>query len=278
MPTRIRLEPTRCKREGWRAFERVPTIPIAIGCSLVALTGVALAASHTGFPLWIVLAATALVLGGPVLAVGESALYRFHNGERWAVRELLGGLTPRAWLVTLLTILWIVAVLVGGTAIAMVIYVRLLWALFAALAFATFGETLEAYVFGGALAGSLFAGPMLAIAFGWLFVPLHAVIDGDGPITALRKSWNTTYGSKRALLRLAFPIWIAIIAFAFTAFFPLHPWRSLGGILRGVSYVFPLVLALVLGPRFLSAAVSGYITLQHQREQDKAEARHWLRP
>jgi len=76
MAERIRIDTDRCRREGWRTFGHAPRILAALGCSLVALTGVALAASHTGYPLWIVLAATTLTLGGPALAAGALAQVR----------------------------------------------------------------------------------------------------------------------------------------------------------------------------------------------------------
>lgn len=277
MPTRIRIDPRLCKSEGRRILTDHRWIHVFVGGGFALLMIFGLVATSTFGASWQWPVIVGVILGSPLLASGELALYAAHTKESLTDHELLACLTPRKWAISILVVLTIGVTAVAISAVALFQYLYPS-AILISLSFAFFGETTTAILFGRVMTATILGGASLIVGFGWLLASLHVVRDGSGPLQALRRSWNTTYGSKRTLLRIALPVWAVIACYTFTAYFPLWPHRTLAAVLKTLSIVPLLTLGAFLGPRLLAASVAGYAMLERQRAEEKREARNWLRP
>jgi len=270
MSRRIRIDVRACRAKGGEIYTTKPSVPIAIGAGLAVLIGVCLIVSRGLGVVWYVQPVVGLLLGPPLLAVSELALYRFLVRETVGGRDLLSNLSPRKWLLCTLAVLWI-----GAVAFALVYVVTLPYfyvsGVTISLAYVLFGISYASDRFGLALSAAVLAGPALAVAFGWLFAPLHILRDDLGLVAALRRSWNTTFGSKRLILRMAIVTWVLIALYAIGAYSPR------GRLLGFFSIPVLLLLGFSNGPRLLSSALAAYVSLEQQRAEEVEEARSWFK-
>jgi hypothetical protein len=225
--------------------------------------------------LWLLRPAVVLILLAPLFSAAQIALYGHFRGDSIGSSRVVESFRFRNWVVSALTLLLIAGIFAATLAFVLLpqLGVSMIVASFALGAlYPLIGVSPESSFIGIALTASLFMVPTSMITLGCLLAPLHATKDGVGPIVALRRSWNTTYGSKRRLMQVALPFYLAVIGFVLTGYLPSSVAQPILSILEGVSILLLMGLGLVLGPWLLSACVAGYVDLERQRAEEKQAA------
>jgi hypothetical protein len=269
----IRINARQCLRDGWRVFRNKPAIPLGFGIGLSTV----MVASMLLIPdtLWLLRPVTTLILLAPLLSAAQIALYDYFRGDSVGASRVVESFRLRNWAVSALALLLIAGIFAATLAFVLLpqLGVSMIIASFAlGVLYPLIGVSPESSFIGIALTASLFLVPTSMIALGCLLAPLHTTKDGVGPIAALRRSWDTTYGSKRRLMRVALPFYLAVIGFVLTGYLPSSVAQPILSILEGVSILLLLGLGLVLGPWVLSACVAGYVDLERQRAEEKQAA------
>lgn len=269
MTTKIRIEARQAANGGLQILLRKPLLWIAISATwVIAVGGTMLAIPPS---LWFVRFAVALGLLSPALVISLLSLYKFHGETSAKQDNLVQRLHLRDWIVVFLVELCMAGVFTA--LLALLLMPQLQFSVIVLyISAAIFGASSESNAIGLAIAAAVLMVPAFALMLGWLPAPLLAIRDKLGPIAALRRSWNTTYGSKLQLLIASLPF-VLVISFA-VVFFALA--RGIDGAsgnrLSQIAIATLVAGGAIFWPWLLSTSMASCVMLENQRATEKSGA------
>jgi hypothetical protein len=267
----IQIDVGQAFRDGRRLLRRKPAIWLGVAAgSLVMLGGLCFPIRIPG---WIT-PVLFLIFLGPAVSFAQLLFYRaLPEGGRPAATSLRNSWSPTRWLFSSLVMLCALGATAGATAGLSVVLMQVFVAV-NLVNVGIIGLHAEGLSAGFLLTVGLFAIPSFLLMCGWQSAPLHVSRDGVRPFEALRRSWNTTFGSKRGLLVLALPFLACMVAYV-AGLIPLLAARPAALAADVLGFVLLFVTPLVVVPVALSTSVTGYAALEESRAKEQEAA--WFR-
>jgi len=217
-------------------------------------------------PIW----AAAILLAtvpGVVLSVLEGLYLMIHTAHEPTLSSVRRALAPTSWFRSALALNTCLVLIVGGAALA--ILVVTMGFSFGALSSSSRGPTSSDWLQAARILLAAMLVPATLVGAGLLFAPLHVIQHGVGSFTALRRSWETTYGSRIRLAYLSAPAAICVAVFVL---FLLPGRHGSGHLVSAADVVFALICSLLVIPWSLSAGIASHVQLQRARFQSRRES------
>jgi hypothetical protein len=258
-----RVTANECLRAGREAYVRRP-LPLILGCAVAAglvVLFVVLFPSDLswGLQLGVILSAPVLlqVQRSALKSLGEdeSPAHRTRSSLRdWGSSFIAAAVIPTLFRIATWSI-WFALPLTGA-----LMYV-----------FMTFGVA-DMFTSGRLdllTSAVLFGSVSFMLTSGFLFAPICAVLDGIGPLEAIRRSLRMAGGHRKTILRIAFTCFWLPISLSLSAYF-LSVLRTAAAVFRGLPAVLWIVslvtVVLFYGPWFSGALMALFVPLK--REED----------